>query len=62
MSQLRVLHVLMQPVLVWDDGEEFTPGPGIDPVAVPVSQIAAFVEKLPDEVAAVAEKMRRPAE
>ncbi len=29
--KLRLAHFLVQPVLVWDDGNELTPGPTIEP-------------------------------
>ena len=49
--KLRISHVLVQPVLVWDDGEELTPGPGVEPMSLPASQVAGFVEALPAQVA-----------
>lgn len=48
--KLRVLHVLVQPVLVWDDGVELEPGPQVDAVALPVSQLSGFVDGLSGEV------------
>jgi hypothetical protein len=37
--RLRVLHVQVLPVLVWDDGEEITPGPETQPMVVPLAQL-----------------------
>lgn len=37
---LRVSHVIVQPVLVWDDGEELEPGPGVEPQQVPLKVLA----------------------
>ena len=50
MRHLRVLHVLVQPVLVWDDGVELAPGPQVDAVALPVSQLSGFADGLADEI------------
>lgn len=49
--RLRVAHVIVQPVLVWDDGDEMTPGPQVQPATVPASQLAAVADSLPAEVA-----------
>lgn len=54
--RLRVQGLVLQVSLVWDDGEELTPGPSLDPVAVSPSQAAAFLESLPQQVAAIAAK------
>lgn len=55
--RLRIAHLVVQPVLVWDDGEELEPGPAAQPITVPLSQLAALAERLPGEVAALAEKL-----
>lgn len=52
--KLRILHVVIQPVLVYDDGEELTPGPQSSPVAVPLSEVAAAIASLPGELANLA--------
>lgn len=49
--RLRVLHVIVQPVLVWDDGETLTPGPQASPVQLPVAEVATLAERLPAEIA-----------
>ena len=48
---LRVLHLVIQPVIVDDDGVEFTPGPQVQPVTLPPSQVASFIAALPSELA-----------
>lgn len=55
--RLRIAHLVVQPVLVWDDGEEMTAGPALNPVTLPLSQVAHLVETLPAEVATLAEKL-----
>ena len=52
--RLRIAHVLVQPVLVWDDGDDLTPGPELQPVSVPFGQLGHFIESLPAEVAQLA--------
>lgn len=54
MNKLRILRVLVQVETVWDDGEELTPGPGIEPVALPYSDLAGFVDNLPGKLAEIA--------
>jgi hypothetical protein len=51
--RLRISHVVAQPVLVWDDGEELTPGPPIEAITMPLSKLAALADTLPAEVAAL---------
>lgn len=58
--RLRISHLVVQPVLVWDDGEELQPGPPIDPVPMPLSQLATFADNLPGEVAKLAEQLDQP--
>lgn len=57
MRRLRIAHVIVQPVLVWDDGEELQPGPECQPFTRPLSQLAELAMSLPSEVAALAEKL-----
>jgi hypothetical protein len=49
-KRLRLAHVLVQPVLVWDDGEEITPGPQLGGVALPLSQVADELAKIPAQL------------
>jgi hypothetical protein len=55
--KLRISHMVVQAVLVWDDGEELTPGPDVQPISLPLSQLGAFAETVPAEIAALAEKL-----
>lgn len=50
MSRTRLAHLLVQPILVIDDGEELRPGPQIDAVSVTVSQLESYIAKLRDFV------------
>lgn len=55
--KLRIAHLVIQPVLVWDDGEELTPGPELGQLALPLSKLEEFAGSLPAEVAALAAKL-----
>lgn len=57
MTKLRIAHVIVQPVLVWDDGEELTAGPELGQLTLPVSKLAGFAESLPAEVEALQAKL-----
>jgi hypothetical protein len=48
--KVRLQHVLIQPVLVLDDGTEILPGPEVEPVALPLSQVAAWLEAVPSQL------------
>lgn len=50
--KLRVLHVLVQPVLVYDDGEELHPGPQTQPQMVSLRELAEMGDRVRAEVAA----------
>jgi len=56
-TKLRIAHLIVQPVLVWDDGEELTPGPELGQISIPLSKLADFAGTLPAEVAALAAKL-----
>ena len=49
--RLRIAHVLIQPVLVWDDGEELEPGPEAQAVQVKLSELAGMADQLRAELA-----------
>lgn len=51
--RLRISHIVVQPVLVYDDGEELSPGPQVNPMTVALSQLAALAETIPGDVAAL---------
>lgn len=57
MRRLRVSHVVVQPVLVWDDGEELTPGPDLNALSLQPSQLGGFAAGLPDQVAQLMEQL-----
>jgi hypothetical protein len=52
--RLRIAHLIVTPVLVWDDGEELSAGPTLNPVTVPLSRVPELVASLPGEVAGLA--------
>jgi hypothetical protein len=54
--KLRLLHFVVQPLCVWDDGEALSPGPTLSPFTVGAAELDAFPakakhdwEKLTDE-------------
>ena len=55
--RLRVSHVVIQPVLVWDDGEELSPGPELQGFSVPLSRVPGIIDSLPGEVELLATKI-----
>ena len=55
--RLRISHVLVQPVLVWDDGDELEAGPQLNAVQLPASGLAEFAAQLPVQVAVLAEQL-----
>lgn len=50
-KRLRILHVIVQPILVWDDGQEFTPFEVVKPIQIPLSELGGMADKLKAEVA-----------
>lgn len=46
MNKLRISHLVVQPVLVLDDGEELTSGPQLEAAPVSISQIEDYVARL----------------
>lgn len=51
--RLRVAAVIVQPVLVWDDGEHLAPGPIAQPVQVGIQDLAAYPQRIAAELQAV---------
>lgn len=51
--KLRVLNIIVQPVLVWDDGEEFTSGPEVNQVSLKMSELVGFENLLNNEIARI---------
>lgn len=56
-KRLRIAQVQVQPILMWDDGEELTPGPPVQAQGFTLAQLPAFIEELPEQVAALARKV-----
>lgn len=56
MKRLRMLHVVLQPVFVVDDGDDLTPLP-VAPITIPAAQWANVVETFADGVAALREQI-----
>lgn len=59
MRRLRIARVIVQPVLVWDDGDELTDGPIVDPVQLPLSAVPGFIDSLPEQVAEIEEQFAK---
>jgi hypothetical protein len=57
--RLRVAFVAVQPELVWDDGEQFLPGPEVELMRLPLAQARQVLEELPVKIAALAEQIRQ---
>lgn len=51
MKRIRLQHFIVQPVLVLDDGEEFTPGPRIEPQPLTLAGLRDLVERWPENLA-----------
>lgn len=60
--KLRLQHLVVQPVLVWDDGVELTPAPALGQVVLLLSQLAAFAERMPEEVIALQAQLEASAQ
>lgn len=61
-ARLRVLHVIVQPVLVWDDGDEMAPGPEVPAQALSLSKVGAMLDGLPAEIEAFMAAQDTPTE
>lgn len=59
MKRLRIARIIVQPILVWDDGEELTDGPIVDPVQLPLSAVPGFIDSLPEQVAEIEEQFAK---
>lgn len=51
MRRLRIAHVIVQPVLIWDDGEELEAGPEVQPFQVKLSALDGMADKLRADIA-----------
>lgn len=50
MTRLRLTHLVIQPVQVLNDGEEFTTGPQFEAAAVAPSQLNEYMRQLRDYI------------
>lgn len=57
MRRLRIAHLTVQAVLVWDDGDDLAPGPTTDPMVVAVADLPAVAENLRAELPALEERL-----
>ena len=57
--KLRIAQLIVQPVLVWDNGEELTPGPELNQIAIPLSKLSELSESLPAEILALQEQLTK---
>jgi sugar phosphate isomerase/epimerase len=48
--RLRISHVVVQPVLVWDDGDELAPGPPAQAVQVSLAELDGYADRLRAEI------------
>jgi hypothetical protein len=53
--RLRVVAVTVQPLLVWDDGLDLGPGPVVNPISVPLSDLPVTAERILAELPALEE-------
>lgn len=61
MSKIRLLHVLVQPVIVIeDDNGEFEPGPTVTPRPMKASQLAALSGALDEQIAELQRELDKP--
>jgi hypothetical protein len=51
--RLRIAHLIVQPVLVWDDGNDLAPGPDAAPIKVALSALPDMPARLLAEAAQV---------
>ena len=56
-SRLRLQHVLVQPVLVIDDGETLLPGPPVQPQALTRAGLQELLETWPERLQALQQQM-----
>jgi hypothetical protein len=49
--RLRLQHFIVQPVLVWDDGNDLTPGPQVQPQPLTVAGLRELAEEWPAKLA-----------
>lgn len=49
-ARLRIAGVIVTPVLVWDDGENLSPGPQAQPQQVGLADLDGLADRLRAEV------------
>ncbi len=59
-KRLRIVNVIVQPVVVWDDGDALTPGPEINAVTVAASELVSFAASLPAQIAQIEAQAAAP--
>lgn len=50
---VRLLHFVVQPVLVVDDGESLTPAPQVQPSTLSLAGLRDLVDRWPEHLAAI---------
>jgi len=56
---IRLLHFVVQPVLVSDEGEELTQVPPVSPQVLTLTQLAALVQDWPTHLAGLTEHIEK---
>lgn len=49
-KKLRISHIIIQPVLFWDDGEELTAGPPLEPLTMTLAKAIAALQTMPADL------------
>lgn len=57
MARARLLHLTVQPVVVFDDGENLTPGPEMQALALSPVQVQELIATLPEQLARLTESL-----
>lgn len=60
--RLRLLHILVQPVLVWDDGETLAAGPKADGFTLSMADLDEFPAKFRADLERLREQLPPPAD
>lgn len=55
-ARLRVSHVIVRPVLLWDDGEDLTPGPETHAMVVTLAGLAGAERTIREAIAEFEQK------
>lgn len=56
--RLRLQHFLVQPVVVWDDGSELTPGPPVQPQPLTLAGLRDLADTWPEKLAELEQHAR----